>query len=202
MAGAQGTDTRRPARYVTQRLTPAALAVAALGVGGLALAGWGGARRLSTLVPRGPRRAGRAPADRDLAWSSPAVLAGTPPRHFYSGRDPKPRRAATIEDLRAMAHRRLPKSCSNISMAAPRDVGVPRAQSRSARRMALSAPLADRRVAPRHLDRAVRPPAWRCRWTTALMFLSGTMWAHADLRLAQAAAEAGIPFAQSTMLNE
>ena len=32
--------------------------------------------------------------------------------------------------------------------------------------------------------------------------LNGIMWAHADLRLAQAAAEAGIPFAQSTMSND
>ncbi len=32
--------------------------------------------------------------------------------------------------------------------------------------------------------------------------LNGIMWAQADLRLAQAAAEAGIPFAQSTMSNE
>jgi (S)-mandelate dehydrogenase len=32
--------------------------------------------------------------------------------------------------------------------------------------------------------------------------LNGIMWAHADLHLAQAAADAGIPFAQSTMSND
>src|SRR4051812_37083175 len=89
-------------RYVARRRGAVALAAAALGVGGLALAGRSGVRRLG-----GRTLPGFAPAGKDLAWSSPAVLAGSPPRRFYSGRDPK--RAATIEDLRAMAHRRLPR---------------------------------------------------------------------------------------------
>ena len=36
----------------------------------------------------------------------PATLHGSPPRRLYAGRNPE--RAKTIEDLRAMAHRRLP----------------------------------------------------------------------------------------------
>ena len=39
--------------------------------------------------------------------SSVAQLAATPRRRYYSGRDPA--RAVSVEDLRAMAHRRLPR---------------------------------------------------------------------------------------------
>src|SRR3954451_17082286 len=88
--------------YVARRRAPVALGAAALGVGGLALAGRSGVRRLG-----GRALPGFAPAGEDLAWSSTAGMGGKPPRRFYSGRDPK--RAATIEDLRAMALRRLPR---------------------------------------------------------------------------------------------
>src|SRR5437763_7395848 len=48
-----------------------------------------------------------APADKTLAAASPAVLGMTPQRRLYAGRDLA--RAVSIEDLRAMAHRRLPR---------------------------------------------------------------------------------------------
>jgi hypothetical protein len=76
--------------------------LAALGIAGGALAlasrrGYGGGWRAAPPL---------APADRTLAWASPAVLAGNPRRRFYSGINHE--QAVTIEDLRAMAHRRLP----------------------------------------------------------------------------------------------
>src|SRR4051812_38211126 len=43
----------------------------------------------------------------DRRSASPAVLDGTPRRRLYSGGDVA--RALTVEDLRAMAHRRLPR---------------------------------------------------------------------------------------------
>src|SRR4051794_37267816 len=90
------------ARHLVRRRAPVALAAVALGVGALGLAGWSRARRVA-----GRASPGFAPADKDLAWSSPAVLTRTPPPRFYDGRDPSS--AVTIEDLRAMAHRRLPR---------------------------------------------------------------------------------------------
>jgi (S)-mandelate dehydrogenase len=41
-----------------------------------------------------------------LAWASPAVLGTSPQRRFYTGTNLD--QAVTVEDLRAMAHRRLP----------------------------------------------------------------------------------------------
>jgi hypothetical protein len=84
---------------------------------GAALAGFGIAAGALALTARmGGSRAGRAPpgfapADRTLAWASPAVFGKTPQRRFYSGTDPD--QAVTIEDLRAMAHRRLPGSTAS-----------------------------------------------------------------------------------------
>ncbi len=185
---------RAGVRSMTRRRRSVALAGAALGVGGLALAGWSGARRLG-----GRASPGRAPADKDLAWSSPAVLAGTPPRRFYSGRDPS--RAATIEDLRAMAHRRLPRfvleyldggaedeACLARNLEALAEWRFMHRSLVDVSRRDISTVLFDRRMA---MPIAIAPTG-----------LNGIMWAHADLRLAQAAAEAGIPFAQSTMSNE
>src|SRR3954467_1225057 len=70
-------------RYVARRRAPVALA-AALGIGGLALAGRSGVRRLG-----GRALPGFAPAGKDLAWSSPAGLAGSPPRRVFLGRRPQ-----------------------------------------------------------------------------------------------------------------
>src|SRR5690349_2349455 len=80
-----------------------------LAVGALAFAA--GAFALTRLRPgpapvRGRVPAAFAPADRNLGNASPAVLGGSPKRQLYAGRNLA--RAVSIEDLRAMAHRRLP----------------------------------------------------------------------------------------------
>jgi hypothetical protein len=77
-------------------------AALALGVaaGALALATRPGLRGAGRVRP------GFAPADRTLGWASPAVLGTSPQRRFYTGTNLE--QAVTVEDLRAMAHRRLP----------------------------------------------------------------------------------------------
>jgi (S)-mandelate dehydrogenase len=134
-----------------------------------------------------------------LAWASPAVLGRSPARRFYGGGNLE--RAVTIEDLRAMAHRRLPGFVLEYLEGGAEDEAT---LARNAAALAewhlihrslvdvsqcdASTTLFDRKMA---IPVAVAPTG-----------LNGVFWPHADLRLAQAAAEFGIPFAQSTMSND
>jgi (S)-mandelate dehydrogenase len=140
-----------------------------------------------------------APADRTLAWASPAVFGKTPRRRFYAGADPN--QAVTVEDLRAMAHRRLPGFVLEYLEAGGED------EAALARNIAA---LAEWRFVHRSMvdvsrrdtcttlfDRRLAIPV-----VVAPTGLNGLFWPHADLRLAEAAAEAGVPFAQSTMSND
>ena len=151
LVAAAREQARRRTALCGATARPVALAAAALGVGGLALAGRSGVRRLG-----GRASPGFAPAGKDLAWSSPAVLAGSPPRRFYSGRDPK--RAATIEDLRAMAHRRLPRFVLEYLEGGAEGEACLARNLEALAEWRFTAPLAGRCVASRYLDRAVRPP--------------------------------------------
>src|SRR5437588_12219164 len=95
-------NSPRLLRRLTWRETAFMGALAAV-AGGLAIA-----LRRRGPVARQPRALPSfAPADRTLAAASPAVLRATPQRRLYAGRDLA--RAVSIEDLRAMAHRRLPR---------------------------------------------------------------------------------------------
>ena len=191
--------TRAAARYVAQRSYPGCARRSGARGRRVGSGGMGGARRLGTRRLAGRAAPGLAPADRDLAWSSPAVLAGSPPRRFYSGRDPS--RAATIEDLRAMAHRRLPRFVLEyLEGGAEDEACLARNLEALAEWRFLHRSLVDvshRDISTVLFDRRMAMPI-----AIAPTGLNGIMWAHADLRLAQAAAEAGIPFAQSTMSNE
>ncbi|MGE5269234.1 MAG: alpha-hydroxy acid oxidase [Thiohalocapsa sp.] len=149
-------------------------------------------------------RAGRAapplaPADRDLAWASPAVLAGNPRRRFYAGRDPA--QAVTIEDLRAMAHRRLPGFVLEYLEGGGEDeAAIARNIAALAQWRFLHRSLVDvskRDVSTTLFGRRMTIPA-----AIAPTGLNALMWPHADLRLAEAAAQFGIPYAQSTMSND
>jgi (S)-mandelate dehydrogenase len=153
---------------------------------------------------RAKRRSGRvlprvAPADRDLAWASPAVLADSPKRRFYRGRDPSS--AVTIEDLRAMAHRRLPDFVLEYLEGGGED------EATLARNIAA---LAEWRFQHRSLvdvsKRDVSTLLFGRRMAMPLAIaptgLNALFWPHADLRLAEAAAAAGVPYAQSTMSND
>jgi (S)-mandelate dehydrogenase len=157
---------------------------AALG-GALAFAG----RRIRT----------QAPAGKTLASVSPAVLRGHPRRRFYRGDDLE--RAVTIEDLRAMAHRRLPRFALEYLEAGAED------EATLARN---EAALAEWRFVHRSLvdvsQRDVSTALFGRRMTIPLVVaptgLNALFWPHADLRLAEAAAEFGVPYAQSTMSND
>jgi (S)-mandelate dehydrogenase len=169
------------------------LAAMAIAAGALAVAGKHASGSGQRTAPRG------APADRTLAWASPAVLAGNPRRRFYRGGDPK--QAVTIEDLRAMAHRRLPGFVTEYLEAGGED------EAALARNIAALAEwrflhrsmidVSHRNPSTTLFERKVEIPI-----AVAPTGFNGLFWPHADLRLAEAAAEAGVPFAQSTMSND
>jgi (S)-mandelate dehydrogenase len=140
-----------------------------------------------------------APLDRNLAWTSLAVLRGSPQRSLYAGGELS--RAVTVEDLRAMAHRRLPgfvleylegggekEAALARNAAALTEWHFLHRSMVDVSRCDASTVLFGRRMA---MPVAVAPTGF-----------NGLFWPHADLRLAEAAAEAGIPFAQSTMSND
>jgi (S)-mandelate dehydrogenase len=182
---------RRMFHGIPGRLTwQAAMAAGALAVaaGGLGLAY---RRRALTALPRG--------ADKTMGAASPAVLGTTPRRRFYTGRDLP--RAVTIEDLRAMAHRRLPRFALEYLEGGAED------EATLAHNIAVwtewrFAPRALVEVARRDLSTELfgRPMAMPL--VIAPTGLNELFWPHADRHLAEAAAAAGIPFAQSTMSND
>ena len=172
-----------------------AAALVALGAaaGALALAARPGIRGAGRVPP------GFAPADRTLGWASPAVLGTSPRRRFYTGTNLD--QAVTVEDLRAMAHRRLPGFVLEYLEAGGED------EAALARNIAA---LAEWRFLHRSLvdvsHRDVSTTLFGRKMTIPVIVaptgLNELFWPHADLRLAEAAAEVGIPFAQSTMSND
>ena len=135
---------------------------------------------------------------RRRAVDSPAILHGTPERRLYGGRDLS--RALTIADLRARAHRRLPRfALEYLEGGAEAEATLERNLEALASR--LFAPQALRDVSQRELavplfGRRISMPV-----LVAPTGLNGVFWAGADRALAEAAAGAGIPFVQSTMSN-
>ncbi|MGH7029703.1 MAG: alpha-hydroxy acid oxidase, partial [Stellaceae bacterium] len=101
VAAATKRPTDRNDRAPAAPRGAAALAACGIVAGALVLANRRNSRESSRVRPA------LAPADRTLAWASPALLGASPQRRFYSGSNLD--RAVTIEDLRAMAHRRLPR---------------------------------------------------------------------------------------------
>jgi (S)-mandelate dehydrogenase len=128
-----------------------------------------------------------------------APFGGSPRRQFYAGRSLD--RAVSIADLRAMAHRRLPQFVLEYLE------GGAEGEATLARN---AAALEEWRFRHRSLvDVSHRDPSTTVFGRTTAMpvaiaptGLNGLFWPHADLRLAQAAAKVGIPFAQSTMSND
>jgi (S)-mandelate dehydrogenase len=171
----------------SRRALPQALAAGALaGLGALALV-------------RAARRR-RAPAfDDPNRHTRLAQLNGGPVRRYYTGHDL--RRAIAIEDLRAMAHQRLPRFALEYLEGGAEDEATLMRERRA---------FADWRFTPRTLvDVSHRTLAARIlgRPAAAPLIvaptgLNGVFRDRADLLLAQAAAGAGVPFVQSTMSNE
>jgi (S)-mandelate dehydrogenase len=187
-------NSPRLLRRLTWRETAFMGALAAV-AGGLAIA-----LRRRGPVARQPRALPSfAPADRTLAAASSAVLGATPQRRLYAGRDLA--RAVSIEDLRAMAHRRLPRFALEYLEGGAEDEAtlahniaawadwrfMPHALVDVARRD-LSTELFGRKMA---MPLAIAPTG-----------LNELFWPHADRHLGEAAAAAGIPLAQSTMSND
>jgi (S)-mandelate dehydrogenase len=131
--------------------------------------------------------------------TSPAVLDGTPRRRLYRGRDPD--RAVAIEDLRAMAHRRLPRfALEYLEGGAEEEAALARNRAafcewRFKHRSFVD--VSNRDLSTELLGRMMTMPV-----AIAPTGLNELFWPYADLRLAEAAAAVGIPFAQSTMSNE
>ena len=164
----------------------------------LLLAGGAALGAAAALALAGGRR-GPALADKTLAGASPAVLQDSPRRRFRRSGDVSG--AVTIEDLRAMAHRRLPDfALEYLEGGAEDEAAVARNVAAWSHWHLTHRSLVDveRRDVSRILfDRPMALPV-----AVAPTGLNGVFWPHADLRLAEAAAEAGVPFAQSTMSND
>jgi (S)-mandelate dehydrogenase len=181
--GSDKTAWRSAANVAALAMSAAALALAARGSSG-------GSRRAPPSF---------APADRTLAWASPAVLANNPQRRFYRGSDPQ--RATTIEDLRAMAHRRLPSFVTEYLEAGGEDeAALARNVAALAEWRFLHRSMVD--VSHRNASTSLFGRKTEIPVAVAPTGFNGLFWPHADLRLAQAAADAGVPFAQSTMSND
>ena len=183
------TDARQGTRW---RIGAAATALGVAGAA-LALAGRGASGR------GGRAATSFAPADRNLAWASPAVLGGNPKRRFYAGANLQ--RAITVEDLRAMAHRRLPGFVTEYLEAGGEDEAT---LARNITALSEWRFLHRSMVDVSHCDVSTTLFGQRSEIpvVVAPTGFNGLFWPHADLRLAEAAAAAGVPFSQSTMSND
>ncbi|HEU0154491.1 MAG TPA: alpha-hydroxy acid oxidase [Stellaceae bacterium] len=181
-----------PARHRTQSQPvparkPDTMALAALGLAA------------SALVLAGGRKLARIRSDAVPAAPSPAVFDGSPARRFYTGTDPA--EAVTVADLRAMAHRRLPRfALEYLEGGAEGEAALKRnlvalAEWHFAHRSLVDVSRCD--LSTDLFGRRMAMPV-----VVAPTGLNELFWPHADTRLAEAAAEAGIPFAQSTMSND
>lgn len=196
---------KRPAAQAGGRTRTAAPGASALLGGGLALAALGALAGAYLLgwrgrsIPGGFRPAPRTALDRLRLPASPAVLGATPHRRLYAGGNLA--RAATIEDLRAMAHRRLPTfALEYLEGGGEQEGSLTRNIEAFAEWRLVHKMLFD--VSRRDISTTLfgRPTAMPV--VIAPTGLNGLFWPHAEFALAEAAGEAGIPYAQSTMSND
>ena len=172
---------RRPALYGNGRLRTWML----LGLAGLAVGALTRAKRPASGEPNRHTRL--------------AQMNGSPRRRYYTGAFPK--HAAAIADLRARTHVRMPRIALEYLEAGAEDEGSMMRERRA---------FADWRFTPRTLvDVSHRTLETRILGRPAPMPLiiaptgfNGLFMHHADLALAKAAAQAGVPFVQSTMSND
>lgn len=123
----------------------------------------------------------------------------SPGRRLYSGGDLA--RAVTVDDLRAMAKRRLPAFVYEyLEGGAEQEATLSRNREAFADWRFIPRSLAD--VAHRDLSAEVLGATWPMPLAIAPTGLNGLFWRDADTELATAAAEVGIAFTQSTMSNE
>ncbi len=130
---------------------------------------------------------------------TPATENRSPERAYYTGPDLS--RARTIEDLRRMAHRRLPAfAVEYLEGGAEQEATLLRNFAALASWRLLPKALVDvsRRDQSVSLFGRVTPQPF----AIAPTGLNGLFWRKADVLLARAAAQAGAPFIQSTMSND
>lgn len=133
------------------------------------------------------------------AGRSVAQLEGDPPRRLYRGRNPA--RAVAIEDLRAMAHRRLPRfALEYLEGGAGSEASLDANIAAFARRRFVRRALVD--VAERDCGTDLFGKRAEMPLAVAPTGMNGVFWRDGDCRLARAAKRAGVPFAQSTMSND
>lgn len=175
---------RRIERYLARRRGDLS-GLILLGLAGFAIGALAGARRSRYGEPnRHPRL---------------AQMQGTPRRRYYTG--PLPSRAVAIADLRARTHELMPRIALEYLEGGAEDEASMLRERRA---------FADWRFVPRTLvDVSHRTLEARILKRPAAMplivgptGLNGLFMHHADLALARACAEAGVPFVQSTMSND
>lgn len=136
------------------------------------------------------------PAERE---SAVAQIGRSPKRVLYRGRDPD--RAVSIEDVRAMAHRRLPRFALEYLEAGAGDEGALAGNLAAFHRWRfVTRALTD--VAERDLGVSMFGRRLPFPLIVAPTGLNGVFRHRADSLLAAAAAKAGVPFVQSTMSND
>jgi (S)-mandelate dehydrogenase len=184
-AVAQGYIPRRSHGPEPERRAGDLYAWMLLGLAGFTLGAVAGARRAAGGEPNRHTRL--------------AQMNGKPRRRYYTGALPS--RALAIADLRARAHRRLPRIALEYLEAGAEDEASMMRERRA---------FADWRFMPRTLvDVSHRSLRTQLLGKPAAMPLivaptgfNGLFTHHADLALARAAAGAGVPFVQSTMSND
>jgi len=131
--------------------------------------------------------------------ASVAQLGGSPRRRYYSGRNLE--RARSIEDLRAMAHARLPRfALEYLEGGAEDEASLVRDRTAYAQWRFVPRQLVD--VSHRSLDCTILGRPAPMPLVVAPTGLNGLFIHHGDIALAHAAARAGLPFVQSTMSND
>lgn len=165
---------------------------------GAAAAAWFGQRRIDYRQAAFPAGA-RTGLERLRLAASPAVLDGTPRRRLRAGGDLA--RAQTVEDLRAMAHARLPGfALEYLEGGSEQEASLARNLDAFAQWHFEPPVLVD--VSGREVSTTLFGQPMAMPIAIAPTGLNALFWPHADTALAQAAADFGIPCAQSTMSNE
>jgi (S)-mandelate dehydrogenase len=130
--------------------------------------------------------------------ASVAQLDGTPERRYYRGS--QLRRAVAIEDLRAITHRRMPRlALEYLEGGAEEEASLARDREAYAQWRFMPRQLVD--VSQRTLEATILGKPAPFPLVIAPTGLNGLFGYDADLQLAQAAAQHGVPFVQSTMSN-
>jgi len=141
----------------------------------------------------------RAGLERLRLPASPALLERTPRRRLRRSGDLA--RARTVADLRAMAHARLPGfALEYLEGGSEEEAALARNLDSFAQWHFVPPVLVD--VSHRDVSSELFGAPMSMPLAIAPTGLNALFWPHADTALAQAAADAGIPCAQSTMSND